>query len=75
MTADELLVLAHNGGSIVCTSQLRPEEIAKARADGHLYVNGDGLGFAYVKRTSIVRKIYGITLEAVPDRIRLSEGT
>jgi hypothetical protein len=40
--------LALEGGSIVSTAALTPEQIAQARADGKLFVLADGLGFALV---------------------------
>lgn len=40
--------LAVDGGTIVSTAALTPEEIRQARADGRSFVLADGLGFVIV---------------------------
>jgi hypothetical protein len=39
--------LAEQGGVIVPTSALTPEEVAEARADGRLYVDDEGYGYVH----------------------------
>lgn len=53
MTADELLMLAVTGGSIVCSSQCSVEELDKARATGRFYMAPEkgtkwGWGFCFM---------------------------
>jgi hypothetical protein len=52
---DFLMRLASEGGSIVCTNALTPEQINAARSEGRMYVNEDGFGFVLTR---------GVTAEA-----------
>lgn len=40
-------LLAYEGGYIVCTSSLSPEEIVIANAQGRMAVRADGIGFVW----------------------------
>ena len=40
-------LLAHEGGYIVCTDSLSPEDIVVARAQGRMAVRADGIGFVW----------------------------
>lgn len=44
-----LELLSLHGGKIVCSSSLSTEEINKAREDGRMYVDEDGIGFVYAQ--------------------------
>jgi hypothetical protein len=49
-----LEMVAIHGGAIVSTASLSPIEIDKAKEYGNLYVNEDGLGFAWVSHDNLL---------------------
>lgn len=51
---DFLMRLATEGGSIVCTNTLTPEQINTARVEGRMYVNSDGIGFVLIQQGCVV---------------------
>lgn len=50
---DFLMRLASEGGSIVCTNALTPEQINAARSEGRMYVNEGGIGFVLTRGVSV----------------------
>lgn len=56
---DLFRLLLQRGGAIVRTWELSPKETATARAEGHIFVDGEGNSFAWVPRRDEAKKSVG----------------